>query len=255
MAALLWIVFVRASYMQNADPLSVIGEEHKQELAAPVTGVTTNGVLAGLFPIRQTGVATRPIRVAAEAFLNGLRKEQRTKTSVPVNDRQWRIWNSFPVPAPADGVSFEEMSERQRELAFDLFRASLSAEGLQKTTAVMKLNETFAELRPNEPGRYGQWKYWMALMGTPSDREPWGWQLEGHHLVINYFVLGDQVVMTPTFMGSQPVEAETGKFKGTVALKDEQDKGLKLFTSLTLEQRAKDTVRNEEAAMDTLAGI
>ncbi len=34
-------------------------------------------------------------------------------------------------------------------------------------------------------------------MGQPSDTEPWGWQLDGHHVIINYFVLGDQVVMTP----------------------------------------------------------
>ena len=45
-------------------------------------------------------------------------------------------------------------------------------------------------------------------MGTPSETEPWGWQLDGHHLVINYFVLGDQVVMTPAFMGSEPVSAD-----------------------------------------------
>lgn len=43
-------------------------------------------------------------------------------------------------------------------------------------------------------------------MGTPSDTEPWGWQLDGHHLVINGFVPGDQVVMTPT-LGSEPVKA------------------------------------------------
>jgi len=29
-------------------------------------------------------------------------------------------------------------------------------------------------------------------------------------LVINYFVLGDRVLMTPTFMGSEPVTASTG---------------------------------------------
>jgi hypothetical protein len=41
-------------------------------------------------------------------------------------------------------------------------------------------------------------------MGTPSATEPWGWQLDGHHAIVNYFVLGDQVVMTPHFFGSEP---------------------------------------------------
>ena len=52
-------------------------------------------------------------------------------------------------------------------------------------------------------------------MGTPSATEPWGWQLDGHHAIVNYFVLGDQVVMTPHFYGSEPVRAESGKYKGT----------------------------------------
>jgi len=42
--------------------------------------------------------------------------------------------------------------------------------------------------------------------------EPWGWQLEGPHLIINYFILGDQVVMTPAFWGSEPVTADSGKY-------------------------------------------
>lgn len=41
-------------------------------------------------------------------------------------------------------------------------------------------------------------------MGTPSATEPWGFQFDGHHLVINYFVLGHQVVMSPCFWGSEP---------------------------------------------------
>ena len=52
-------------------------------------------------------------------------------------------------------------------------------------------------------------------MGEPSATEPWGWQLDGHHAIINYFVLGDQVVMTPLFVGSEPVTAHTGKYAGS----------------------------------------
>ena len=67
----------------------------------------------------------------------------------------------------------------------------------------MRLNQTLGELNNNFE-EYGEWLYWITVMGTPADKEPWGWQLDGHRPVINYFVLGDQVVMTPTFMGSEP---------------------------------------------------
>ena len=63
------------------------------------------------------------------------------------------------------------------------------------------MNHTLGELNGNDFEQYGEGRYWITLMGEPHVSEPWGWQLDGHHLVINYFVLGDQVVMTPTFMG------------------------------------------------------
>jgi hypothetical protein len=40
----------------------------------------------------------------------------------------------------------------------------------------------------------------------------------GHHAIINYFVLGDQVVMTPLLLGSEPVRATSEKYKGIVIL-------------------------------------
>ena len=245
-------LMIGSGLAQRADPLAGLNDEQKRELAAPFTGVTTNGRLTpGLLAIRQTGVSTGPIRAAAQALLNGLSADQRTRISFPVEDREWRLWINTPQPA-RQGVSFQEMSEGQRALAASLLRASLSARGLKKTEDIMKLNETFAELS-NRP-EFGQWKYWITVMGTPSETEPWGWQLDGHHCIINYFVLGDQVVMTPTFMGSEPVRADAGKFKGTIALQDEQNKGLSLLIALDAAQRAKAVLRTDKSAGNNLAG-
>jgi len=76
-------------------------------------------------------------------------------------------------------------------------------------------------------------------MGTPSATEPWGWQFDGHHAIINYFVLGDQVVMTPLFAGSEPAAAAAGKYQGTTILRDEQSKAVAFVNSLPAAQRAK----------------
>jgi hypothetical protein len=100
----------------------------------------------------------------------------------------------------------------------------------------MRLNETLAELT-QRPEEYGEYLYWITVMGTPSATEPWGWQLDGHHLIINYFVMGEQVVMTPTFMGSEPVFATSGKYRGTRILEAHRDKGLALLNALTGAQR------------------
>jgi hypothetical protein len=129
------------------------------------------------------------------------------------------------------------MSEQQREVAYGLLRAGLSSRGYESSRDIMRLNHHLAELVDNFD-EYGEHLYWFSFMGTPSATEPWGWQFDGHHLVINYFVLGDQVVMTPTFMGSEPITAESGTYAGTEILEDEQDHALAFMQALDAEQRA-----------------
>jgi hypothetical protein len=218
----------------------------------PFKGVTTDGTpIRGLFPIRAAGVSTAPVREAATRFLAGLTPEQRASATFTADDEQWRQWNNVHRAA-RQGVSFKEMSEPQRQLAYGLLKASLSARGLENARNIMRLNETIAELTKKFE-EYGEFLYWMAIMGEPSDKAPWGWQLEGHHLIVNYFVLGDQVVMTPSFWGSEPVIAESGKYAGTKVLQDEQALGVSLVQSLTPEQRRTATIAAEKIRNDSQA--
>lgn len=220
-------------------------------LARDFVGVTTNGkAVPGLFKIRATGVSTQPVVAAAKAFLNGLSDEQAIKTVFPVNSDEWRKWGNVHSYV-RQGVSFEEMNPAQRKLATGLFRASLSDAGLQKTLGIMKLNETLAELTGRHD-EYGDRLYWITVMGDPSTEKPWGWQLDGHHVIINYFVLGDQVVVTPVFMGSEPIRATAGKFKGTEVLQGEQDKGLAFMQSLTPAQQQAATFEEKRGANNHL---
>src|SRR5690606_27540295 len=62
----------------------------------------------------------------------------------------------------------------------------------------------------------------------------------------NYFVMGDQVVMTPAFWGSEPAVAESGKYAGTMIMVDEQDRGLELVRSLDAGQRAQAVIEVEK---------
>jgi hypothetical protein len=214
-------------------------QAEERGLAEPFKGITTDGTpQTGIFRLRSTGVSTEPVRNAAKAFLHVLTPEQRKATQFAVDDPEWRKWMNqhFYI---RQGMSFKDMTEAQRESAFGLMRASLSAKGLKLSRDIMKLNETLGELNNNNFDDYGEWLYSITVMGEPSDKEPWGWQMDGHHLIINYFVLGDQVVMTPTFVGSEPVIAKTGKYAGTVILQTEQNKGLAFVKSLSDEQRKK----------------
>jgi hypothetical protein len=133
-------------------------------------------------------------------------------------------------------VSFADMTDRQREAAFELIRSSLSSQGFELTRNIMRLNETLAELAEDHDF-LGEWLYYIQIYGKPSATDPWGWKLEGHHAIINYFVLGDQVVMTPLFIGSEPVKAPSGKYKGIEILQKEQNDGLEMLQALPEAQR------------------
>lgn len=221
-------------------------------LAEPFKGITTNGELEeGLYEIRSTGVSTEPIRQAAIAFLEALSPEQRERTTFPVNDSEWRKWMNqhFYV---RQGVGFDEMDTVQREGAFGLMKASLSAKGLKLSRDIMNLNRTLGELNNDDFEQYNEWLYWITVMGEPSTTEPWGWQIDGHHLIINFFVLGDQVVMSPVFVGSEPVIAESGKFKGTEILQVEQGQGLRFVQSLNAQQQSKAIIQSDKTRNNNL---
>ena len=221
-------------------------------LAEPFTGITATGTVeSGLYSLRSTGVSTEPVRAAAATFLTSLTAEQRRQTTFAVDDDEWRKWMNQHFYR-RQGVSFEEMSQPQRDAAFALLRASLSAKGLTLTRDIMKLNETLGELSGNDFVQYGEWKYHVTVMGDPSPTEPWGWQLDGHHAIINYFVIGDQVVMTPFFAGSEPVTAPSGKYKGVSILQDEQAKGLAFVNGLDAGQRGKAILRADKTGNDNL---
>ncbi|MEX2470400.1 MAG: DUF3500 domain-containing protein [Pseudohongiellaceae bacterium] len=223
-------------------------------LGEPYRGVVTSaGLIEGLYPLRSTGVATDSIRVAADGFLATLSAIELSRTHFAVDDPEWRDWSNVDVGIfPRRGLSLEEMTAEQKAAAWALIEESLSTAGVDSTRGIMRNGQTLLEMN-DEPVRYGEEKYYLTMMGSPAANEPWGWQLDGHHLVINYFVLGDQVVMTPAFWGGEPIVTEGGRYAGNTILQQEQDLGLALMQSFTPEQRRQATIASDKTRNNQLA--
>lgn len=198
----------------------------------PFRGVTDSGTVEpGLFPLRRTGLRLAPMREAASAFLDALTPAQRAQTQFPVGSDVRRRWNNV-ASAPRFGISYAEMSPVQRQRADGLLRAFLSAEGYRQSKAIMLINGYLAEATGNNT-RYGADQFWITVFGTPSQTEPWAWRLEGHHLVLFVSVVGDQVVMTPTFMGAEPTRVPSGIHRGVSVMGREEAAGRALIQSLS----------------------
>ena len=214
-------------------------------VAEPFKGITLDGrPVSDLFPIQKTGVPTGPITDAARAFLASLSDGQRARALFALESDAWRRWSNIHPFLMRHGVSLDEMSLAQRERALALVRESLSVQGFQTARDIMRLNELVLAITGSQ-AEYGEWLYWMSVMGTPSADGPWGWQIDGHHLIVNCLVLGDQIVMTPMFFGSEPVAAHEGPYAGTRVFQAEEQGGLALMRALAPEQRRQATLAAE----------
>ncbi len=192
---------------------------------------------------------------AAQVFLDSLSESQLAKANWPFAGEQRRQWTYYPnVPeldVRTEGLSIKSMSSAQRIAAHRLVDCGLSTQGYQKATGIMRLDdilgqtELYRPKRPEDEAPVGSEKYWLAVFGDPADQDPWGWQLEGHHLALNFTVADGQIAYAPTFMGADPAEVPAGPYAGWRLLGDEVDKALALVGSLNESQRSEAILAGE----------
>lgn len=217
----------------------------REALKEKFKGLAAAGeVVPGLFPLRQTGVSTLPVLDAAKVFLATLDSKQREAVSFPVDSEVWRHWSNIHRNLMRHGLCLAELSEPQREAVYALLRVALGAHAYDTARKAMKLNETLAEMT-GLPLEFGEFFYWISVFGTPSADQPWGWQLDGHHCNINGFIVGDQMVLSPMLLGSEPVTAEDGIYKGLTVLREEEAEGWAFMNGLSAAQRVRATIGME----------
>ncbi len=208
-------------------------------LATPFKGVTTDGtIIPGLFALRPEHAPTRAILDAVSALLSQLGPEQRKTVCLPLESRERETWQNSIARYEDFGLRLDEVPDILKDAAMAVVKASLSAAGYEKTRNLMKLNGFLGEL-VGAPRLLGEWCYQLHVFGAPSATEPWGWQLSGHHLVVTCFILGDQMTLTPTFMGAEPKHVDEGQYAGLAVFEDEERLGLQFARNLSAEQKRK----------------
>ena len=212
-------------------------------LAKPLVGISLDGnVRPGLFPLRATGVTTAPIVEAAQNFLASLNAAQRAKVVLATEADERRMWFNIHPYVYRHGLMLEDLAPAQRDAAMRLMEATLSARGFAQARDIMRLNGLLIEIT-GKSADFGEWPYFVTLFGMPSADAPWGWQIDGHHLNLNFLVLGDQLVFTPSFMGSEPCSASSGPLACTAVLVPEARAGLTLIRALDERQSGKAVLR------------
>jgi hypothetical protein len=196
-------------------------------------------------PNNLTGMGARELVArmgeAATNFLAALAPDQRRKALLDFADQEKRTtW--FYTPGPRDGLPFREMDRGQHQLAHKLVATGLSRAGYVIAATVIGLETTLDAIEGwtypdlgRDPGRY-----YVTLFGRPSAEAAWGWRFEGHHISLNYTIVGGQIVApTPTFFGSNPAEAPLGGVSRLRPLAGVEDLARELLHSLNPAQQAK----------------
>jgi hypothetical protein len=118
--------------------------------------------------------------------------------------------------------------------------------GYVKAETIVSLEQVLASIEQGKGPVRDPENYFFIIFGnpeSPGSKEPWGWRFEGHHLSLNFTVVGDKgAVGGPTFMGSNPADVKEGPRKGVRVLGEEEDLARTLVKSLDSGQRAKGLV-------------
>ena len=194
------------------------------------------------------------MRTTATTFLASLTPEQRASATFDFDSAERTRWNFIPPQAfPRKGLTFRAMTEPQREKAHALLKTGLSQRGYMTAASIMELENTLggleraargaglnAESFPREP-----LEYYVSVFGTPSEKGPWGWRVEGHHVSLRFIVVNGSVdVGAPSFFGANPAEVREGPKKGLRILAAEEDPARALVSALDAPQRAKAIIQN-----------
>jgi hypothetical protein len=203
-----------------------------------------------------TAQLTQAQQLASKAndFLAQLNDEQSQKARYTFQDDERYNWHF--VPRERNGISFNDLNEKQRQAAWAMLKASLSEQGYQKANNIMALENVLREVenRPADDKYRDPLNYYITIFGDPDDKNVWGWRLEGHHISINFSSLDGQIVSsTPTFWGSNPAVVRSGQYTGRQILKQESDLGFTLVNSLDKNQM-KNTIISVKAPSDIITG-
>jgi len=187
--------------------------------------------------LNSSAIAQIDLVSKANGFLATLSAPLKEKAVYKFTDDERYNWHF--VPRARNGVSFNELNSSQREAALNLLRTSLSAQGYQKATSIVALENVLREVEnrgANDKYR-DPLNYYMTIFGTPADDKPWGWRFEGHHIALNFSSQNKKIESsTPSFFGSNPGIVLSGPEKGKQILKDETELGFSLVNSLGAEK-------------------
>lgn len=183
-------------------------------------------------------ISTKPsivaLATAMKSFRDSLSEELLAAASYPLGHKESYSWSNLPASIDVDhgGIHFGQLSVDQLTLFHKVLDMFLSDEGYTKVSLITQKSE--APLSEIKPDFWNSRPYYIALFGNPETDGSWAFQLDGHHLALNFLVHGDKVSIVPAHLGTSPTT-----INGKAVLGQERDNAFSLLNSLDVKQKEK----------------
>lgn len=183
--------------------------------------------------------AVADVATATSALLDGLSADLRTKATRAIDDGDRTQWAFVPGRYP--GVEFGDLDAAAMERARAVLHALLSAQGCEKTFAIVQLEDVLRAIESRggrDANHRDPRRYTLLVCGEPSTEGAFSVRLQGHHVSLHFtFFAGLLVGATPHFLGSNPHVQLTGPDAGKRVLGAEEDLARELLASCSVSQR------------------
>lgn len=224
-----------AARLLVAATLCLSGSLAAQDVAAPSTDTTIKGIadcdLSDYeLPPRSDDESLNQIAQAVTEFLESVPANEMSSVSYCVGDTEMYSWTNLPGRRPG-GIRLGNLGDVSQKRAWLALQSMLSQDGYSK----IELLATDIELAS---GAGTVSDYTVAVFGNPMTDSAWGFQFDGHHIALNFLVHGNDLILAPMFLGSQPLT-----INGKTPMQNEIQLGRQLFDALTTEEKAVATVQ------------
>jgi len=182
---------------------------------------------------------------AANALIAALSDKERSQLSHPMSSKERKKWTNVPPSAADAGLRLGDLKRETIERVCDLLASTMSKQGYEKARNICWADDQLLKSKEQaeKRGGFGTANYWVLIFATPSAKEAWGLQFDGHHLAQNLTFQGDKICYSPAFIGTQPRAIQLGGNE-IVVMEKEVSLAFDFIASLTDAQR-KDALKDE----------
>lgn len=234
------VLFFTCGSDESDNTVEIIEEEETNE---EVVECTTTGTVD-----QSTIAEIETMREAMVDFRSSLSSDLLAEASVCLDDERFYLWHNTPAnDGNRDGITYGDLTDTQLEDFKAILQLFLSEGGYQKVYEITELSEGW--LNNVMSSVWNPDFYSIDLFGDPETSGSWGFQLDGHHCVVNFLVHGDNISIVPAFLGGEPSK-DTWNGEAFDIFSDEKDLAIALFEGMSEDELSSSVTNSSTRALE-----